>query len=189
MAENDVTPQEAESFKALLAPHRSLSPTGFVLFMAGVGVVSFATGITFLMLGAWPVFGFLGLDVLLVYIAFRLSYRSGRQYEVIDLTRERLTLTRVDPSGRSEVFTFNPYWVQVNLEPSHNGHSRLSPPPTAASCRSRASSPTMSGPNSRWCCARLSSKRGAACPFDSRQLAVPPERDQSQGRASADFFS
>ena len=126
MAENDATPQEAESFKALLAPHRSLSPTGFVLFMAGVGVVSFATGITFLMLGAWPVFGFLGLDVLLVYIAFRLSYRSGRQYEVIDLTRERLTLTRVDPSGRSEVFTFNPYWVQVNLEPSHNGHSRLS---------------------------------------------------------------
>jgi uncharacterized membrane protein len=120
------TPAQADGFRAILAPHRSLSPAGFLLFMLAVGTVSFATGLVFLMLGAWPVLGFFGLDVLLVYIAFRLSYRSGRQFEVIELTHEQLTLTRVHPSGRSESFTFNPYWVRVDLERASNGHMGLS---------------------------------------------------------------
>ena len=55
----------------MLTPHRSLSPTGFLIFMAVLGGISFVTGMVFLLAGAWPVFGFLGLDVLLVYWAFR----------------------------------------------------------------------------------------------------------------------
>ena len=58
-------------FSAVLTPHRSLSATGFLILMMLVGGVSFAAGIVFLMMGAWPVFGFFGLDVLLLYLAFR----------------------------------------------------------------------------------------------------------------------
>ena len=68
---------EPTLFSAVLTPHRSLSATGFVIVMALVGGVSFAAGIAFLLMGAWPVFGFFGLDVLLIYLAFRANYRAG----------------------------------------------------------------------------------------------------------------
>ncbi|MDX2259975.1 MAG: DUF2244 domain-containing protein [Hyphomicrobiaceae bacterium] len=112
-------------FSAILTPYRSLSKPGFLVLMAFLGVVSFAVGLYFLSLGAWPVLGFFGLDILLVLIAFKLNYRSGREYEVVRLTPSLLTLTRVDPGGRAQVFDFNPYWVRVNLSEHHDGRTRL----------------------------------------------------------------
>lgn len=99
----------------LLHPHRSLSPGGFLVLMLTLGTVSFVAGMVFLMLGAWPVFGFFGLDVALVYLAFKLNYRSGRLYETIDLSPDILQLTRVHPHGETERFEFNPYWARVRL--------------------------------------------------------------------------
>ena len=69
----------ADTFRVVLTPHRSLGPKGFLALMLAFGAISFATGIVFYIAGAWPVVGFLGLDVLLVYVAFRLNYRSGRR--------------------------------------------------------------------------------------------------------------
>jgi uncharacterized membrane protein len=93
--------------------------------MLAIGGISFAMGIVFLSLGAWPVFGFFGLDVLLIYIAFRLNYRSGRAYELIELTPALLTLTRVAPSGRQQSFEFNPYWVRVHFSERPDGRTHL----------------------------------------------------------------
>ena len=59
-------PRDATIFAAVLTPHRSLSPTGFLIFMLVLGGLSFISGRVFLMAGAWPIFGFFGLDVLLV---------------------------------------------------------------------------------------------------------------------------
>jgi uncharacterized membrane protein len=115
-----------EPFRALLTPHRSLGPRGFLILMVALGGISFATGVLFLAIGAWPVLGFFGLDVLLVYVAFRLNYRSGRLYEVLDLTPARLVLTRVHPSGRQEQHECNPYWARVNLREWPNGRTALS---------------------------------------------------------------
>src|ERR1700741_4912008 len=112
-------------FSAILLPHRSLSRKGFLVLMIAIGGVSFVSGAACIIAGAWPVFGFFGLDVLLIYIAFRLNYRSGRLYETIDLTPEQLILTRVHPSGRSERFEFNPYWVQVRLHEGPDGRTYL----------------------------------------------------------------
>ena len=124
---NDMTVrgQEPEPFRATLTPYRSLGPTGFVILMSAVGVVSFAMGVVFLLLGAWPVFGFFGLDALLIYIAFKLNYRSGRLFETIELTPDLLTLTRVHPSGARESFEFNPYWVRVLLSERPDGRTVL----------------------------------------------------------------
>jgi uncharacterized membrane protein len=77
------------------------------------------------MMGAWPVFGFFGLDVALVYFAFRLNYRSGRLHELIELTPALLTVTRVHPSGKRESFDFNPYWVRVSLTEDRQGRTEL----------------------------------------------------------------
>ncbi len=99
----------------VLHPHRSLSPRGFLILMTVVSLVSFAAGMVFLLMGAWPVMGFFGLDVALVYLAFKLNYRSGTIYETVDLSQELLQLTRVHPSGAKDVFEFNPYWARVWL--------------------------------------------------------------------------
>jgi len=112
-------------FHAVLRPYRSLSPSGFLAAMALVAGVSAVTGGIFLLAGAWPVTGFFGLDVLLLYLALRLSYRSGRLYETVDLTPARLVWTRVHPSGRQERFDCNPYWARVELSEWPNGRTRL----------------------------------------------------------------
>lgn len=99
----------------VLHPHRSLTPRAFLILMAGIGLISFVAGVMFVMIGAWPVTGFFGLDVALVYFAFKLNFRSGRMYETIDITPQTLTLTRVDPAGRRQRFDFNASWVRVRL--------------------------------------------------------------------------
>ena len=89
--------EERVHFDAVLRPHRSLSRSGFLILMLALGGVSFIAGMAFLLLGAWPVFGFLGLDVLLVYVAFKLNYRSGRLTEAVRLTDEQLsTFCRIE---------------------------------------------------------------------------------------------
>jgi uncharacterized membrane protein len=88
---------------AVLTPNRSLGKLGFFLVMALVCTVSFAAGIAFWLKGAWPVMGFFGLDIILFYVAFRLSYRAGRLSESVELTERRLTVRRHDPGGRKRV--------------------------------------------------------------------------------------
>ena len=114
-----------EAFRAVLTPHRSLGPKGFLGLMLTFGALSFVTGIVFLAMGAWPVLGFFGLDVLLIYLAFKLNYRSGRLFELVDVTREQLTVTRVHPSGRRESFDFNPFWARVLLSEWPDGRTEL----------------------------------------------------------------
>jgi uncharacterized membrane protein len=116
----------SSQFCALLTPHRSLPPTGFMILMSAVCLVSFGTGLLFYLLGAWPVIGFMGLDVLLIYVAFKLNYRTGRLYETVDLKEDALTVTRVQPSGKEESWSFNPYWVRLKLQPRVGRSSELS---------------------------------------------------------------
>ncbi len=112
-------------FDAVLEPHRSLSRSGFLTLMAAVVVVSFAAGIAFTFMGAWPVFGFFGLDAVLIFIAFKINYRSARIYETIRLTEENLTVVRVNASGRVQRWSFQPYWLKVDIEDSPHQDSKL----------------------------------------------------------------
>lgn len=118
-------PGHAAIFDAELTPHRSLSPRGFVILMSAVCAVSFAGGLAFYLAGAWPVVGFLGADVLLIYLAFKISYRSGRLVERLHLTRDRLIVSRVWPGGRRRSWEFQPYWLQVEMADPPRHDSQL----------------------------------------------------------------
>jgi uncharacterized membrane protein len=107
---------EATIFSAVLTPHRSLSPTGFLIFMLVLGGLSFVSGMVFLLHGAWPIFGFFGLDVLLVYWAFRINYRGARAYEVVTVTASELKLRKVSHHGRISEWTLNPLWVRLDRD-------------------------------------------------------------------------
>ncbi len=107
---------EPALFSAILTPNRSLSASGFLIVMAAIGGLSFAAGVTFLLLGAWPVFGFFGLDVLLVYLAFRVNYRTATAFEQVSVTASELKVRKVTHRGRVTEWTLNPVWVQLDRE-------------------------------------------------------------------------
>jgi uncharacterized membrane protein len=105
---------EPKIFAATITPHRSLGSTGFLILMLCIGAVSFVSGMVFLLLGAWPVFGFFGLDVLLIYVAFRANFRAARAYEEVTVTASELTLRKVSHHGVVREWTLNPVWVQLD---------------------------------------------------------------------------
>src|ERR1700688_3943445 len=114
-AGNDFDPEsQPELFSALLTPHRSLNRTGFLVLMAFLSVVSFAAGLALLLMGAWPVFGFFGLDVLVIYWAFRVNFKRAEATEEITVTPSELRVRRVSHRGHVVEWVLNPLWVQLD---------------------------------------------------------------------------
>jgi uncharacterized membrane protein len=105
---------EPTIISAVITPHRSLPRTGFLLLMAAFGAVSFIAGMVFLIAGAWPVFGLFGLDVLLLYWAFRLNYRHAGAYEEVKVTSSALIVRKVSHRGRAREWVLNPLWVKLD---------------------------------------------------------------------------
>lgn len=102
-------------FSAVLTPNRSLSPKGFAILMIAIGLVSFAVGVTFVKLGAWPVFGFFGLDVALIYWAFRKSFSECEVRELIEVTESELIIHRFHPKKPLKKDKFIRHWVRLEL--------------------------------------------------------------------------
>jgi uncharacterized membrane protein len=113
MNDDNIDELEPTIFSAVITPHRSLSQTGFVILMAALGAISFIAGMVFLLAGAWPVFGFFGLDVLLIYWAFRANYRAADAYEEVEVTSSKLTIRKVSARGQARQWTLNPLWVRL----------------------------------------------------------------------------
>jgi uncharacterized membrane protein len=116
MAHDNAGIDEPTLFSAVLTPHRSLGGTGFLAVMLLIGGISFAAGLVFFLAGAWPVVGFLGLDVLLVYWAFRVSYRTAAAYEQVTMTPTALKVRKVSHRGEVAEWTLNPVWVRLQRD-------------------------------------------------------------------------
>jgi uncharacterized membrane protein len=107
---------EPTIFSATITPHRSLGRVGFMVLMLVIGGVSFVAGMVFLIAGAWPVFGFFGLDVLLIYWAFRANYRAAAAYEQVTVTPSELTVRKVSHRGELAEWTLNPVWTKLDKQ-------------------------------------------------------------------------
>jgi uncharacterized membrane protein len=109
-------------FDAELTPHRSLSPRGFRILIAIVAAANLIVGIGFYWSGAWPVFGFMGLDVALLYFLFRLNYRHAQEKELLHLTDDALIVRRIRANGEETKWTLEPYWLRVEMDdpPRHD---------------------------------------------------------------------
>lgn len=125
MTQTDVQTADAAVFRALLQPHRSLTANGFLVLMVALSIVCFITGMAFLWIGAWPVTGFFGLDVLLVYVAFKLNYQAARAYETVEVTPSLLRVEQVAANGKTKLLELNPYWVTVRVEEQSDGSAKL----------------------------------------------------------------
>ena len=107
-------------FAATLTPHRSLTPRGKRVVIALVAALALVPGLIFYVAGAWPVVGFMGLDVLAIWAALTISMRGGRAYEVLTLWPGALELKRVDPKGQEDVLSFEPFNVRFVIDRDFN---------------------------------------------------------------------
>jgi uncharacterized membrane protein len=113
--DNDPNP-EPTIFSATITPHRSLGRAGFLVLMLVIGGISFVAGMVFLIAGAWPVFGFFGLDVLLIYWAFCVNYRAAKAYEQVIVTASELKVRKVSHRGQVAEWTLNPLWTRLDKQ-------------------------------------------------------------------------
>jgi uncharacterized membrane protein len=116
--ERALSPQPVEQclFEARLRPHRSLTQGNFRLLIVIFGLVGLASAMPFIVMGAWPVGGFMGLDIVILYMAFKSNFRAARAYEDVIVTPLELMLAKVSPKGSRREWRFNPAWVRLNKE-------------------------------------------------------------------------
>ncbi|WP_020180538.1 DUF2244 domain-containing protein [Methylopila sp. M107] len=118
---------DEQVFAAEIKPHRSLGPRGFAIVIGAFATLSALISVPFYLLGAWPVVGFLGLDVLALWIAFRLSFAQARACEQVALSYIELVVRKIAPGGAMREWRFNPSWVRIESEKDEEfGMTRLS---------------------------------------------------------------
>lgn len=116
MMQDPQTPTEEPVFEATLSPHRSLGRTGLIILVTlTMAATIFHLGF-FIIAGAWPIAGFFGIDLALLYGAFWLSYRSGRAREFVTVSRTDIAVRKVAPSGRESEFRCNPFWARFTVD-------------------------------------------------------------------------
>ena len=113
---NNTEEAQPPIFAARLTPYRSFGRTGFMVLMGFVAVTCFMSGILFINIGAWPVFGFIGLDAFLIWGAFKLSYHSGKAFEEIAVWKHELEFREFSPTGKVKIHKFNPFWTRFRVD-------------------------------------------------------------------------
>jgi uncharacterized membrane protein len=103
---------EQPVFAAELVPYRSLGRKGFRVLLALAGAVCLLYGVFFMVTGAWPIGLFLGVDFLLLYVAFRVNYRAAKAREEVIVSRTSLSIRKFSPTGRMVEHRFNPFWAR-----------------------------------------------------------------------------
>ena len=103
-------------FSRRLTPHRSLDARGFRRLLIAVGLCGLVSSLPFVALGAWPVAGFMGLDVVLVYFAFKANFRAARAYEDIEVTPLELRLAKVSARGARREWRFSPSFARLERQ-------------------------------------------------------------------------
>jgi uncharacterized membrane protein len=106
-------PLPAVHFATSLKPHRSLSAEGFRFVMMGAVAANVVIALPLFVMGAWPVFGFMGLDIFLLWWLFQRSYFDARRTETLTLTDRDLVVVRIAPDGEREELRLDSYWLKV----------------------------------------------------------------------------
>ncbi len=107
---------ERPVFDATITPHRSLDRNAFRIVMTLVCLTAIASSIPFMVLGAWPVAGFMGLDVVALFIAFQVNFRHARAFERVVVTPLEVRLRKVSHHGQEAVWRSNPAWTKLERQ-------------------------------------------------------------------------
>ncbi len=112
-------------FRTVLKPRRSTTRAHLNTVILVFAIVSIPASVVFAIIGAWPVSGFLGLDVVLLAVFLRYHHWVGRSREIIELSHQVLTIKRNDHWGRQRSWQLDPHWLRVHLEELDEHRNRL----------------------------------------------------------------
>jgi len=116
MERGNISDPERPVFAAVIRPHRSLGRDGFRIVMTLCCITMVGASVPFVVLGFWPVGGFFGLDLIALYVAFRINYRRAQSFEEVVLTPLELLFRRVTHAGERREWRFNPLWTKLDRE-------------------------------------------------------------------------
>ena len=105
-----------KQWTAMLTPYRSLSRGGFIAVMSVIAAVNFGAGLVMYLKGAWPVAGFCGLDVALMWYAFNRNFADARRAERITIADGQVVVERLAEACAPEQQRFIQHWLRVELE-------------------------------------------------------------------------
>ena len=113
--------------ETVITPERSLPLTGFKVLLAVLIVLNLVVGGFFLAMGAWPAPVFLGLDVLAVWIAFRVSYRRAAVRERVVVTADEVRVLKETGDKADAIWSSPTAFTRVDLDRSgrHGAELRL----------------------------------------------------------------
>ena len=111
---HDKTNAQKEVFTITLWPYRSLGSRGYLYLMVAFISLIFILSLLFYFLGAWPVIGFLGFEIGLVWLVFRLNYNSGKNFEQIYITKGKTFIEQVNWRGAKRRFTIVSPWISAH---------------------------------------------------------------------------
>src|SRR5690349_940898 len=100
--------------------NNSLSTGGRRLVLGFLAAIVLAISLGFAVTGAWLVFPFGGLDVLLLYLAFRYMERHAGDYESMSIGGDKVVIER-SQRGRTRRQEFNRHWVQAEYAAPSGG--------------------------------------------------------------------
>ncbi|MBO6518768.1 MAG: DUF2244 domain-containing protein [Rhodospirillales bacterium] len=107
---------ETIRFSRVLRPHRSSTDRAIKIVTYFVLFLFIPTGTAFLIAGAWPVFGLMGLEVAGLIFALRYNHKVGSAFEAITITEHEFRFSRVDHWGKRRHWTFQPQWLQFRVD-------------------------------------------------------------------------
>ena len=116
---------EAAKFEILLKPNSSLTGSMRIFFLGSIFFICSIIGVGFFLEGGVMILPFAGLEIILVYLAFRLSFNWSSQKQIIILSKDHVEV-RVD--GLKEFFTWKEFrsFATFNVTKNNNENHDLS---------------------------------------------------------------
>ena len=105
--------------------NQSLTTRGLYILMFFITIPASYIGISFYVLGAWPVLGFMGFEILLIYIAFKILFYKNKFYEHIILDSEKLNILFKKKNKIIKKIELEPTWVQIKIEKIYENEDTL----------------------------------------------------------------
>ena len=102
----------ATEFKRVARRNNSLSSTGRLAAFALIFIVSIGIAAAFATFGAWLILPFAGLEMLVLFVAFRYMERHAADYELIEIDGDTV---KVEWESGNNLLSgaFNRHWAQV----------------------------------------------------------------------------
>ncbi len=116
MVHTATRPPKGVLFQTELRPNRSSTPEAIQKLALVLSAVLIPAGLVFVYVGAWPVFGFLGLELVALVALLNCHHKRSYIIERIAITTKGLKVERIAPCGRRHEWHFQHHWLQVNVD-------------------------------------------------------------------------